>query len=77
MKQKRIKYIQTLFVVFPMTVIMAVVAIARNHGFNDGWMEKVFHSWCVMFPVAYIAAFFIIPVAGRATARVTSERKDC
>lgn len=72
MKKKRLKYIQTFLVVFPMTLIMAMVAITRQHGFEDGWFIKVLHSWTVMFPVAYLAAFFIIPLAGRATAKVSS-----
>ncbi|MEJ6979693.1 DUF2798 domain-containing protein [Pedobacter sp. P351] len=73
MKTKRIKLIQTFFVVLPMTLIMAMVAIARNHGFENGWLLKVFHSWCVMSPVAYLAAFFIIPTAGKATVKVVSK----
>jgi len=73
MKKKYLKYIHTLFVVCPMTLIMAFVGIARNHGFAPGLLSKVFNTWLVMFPVAYVAAFVIIPMASTITHRITSK----
>ncbi|MEJ5963765.1 DUF2798 domain-containing protein [Pedobacter immunditicola] len=73
MKKKYLKYINTLFVVFPMTLIMAFVGIARNHGFVAGLFSKALNAWMVMFPVAYLAAFIIIPVAGKLTHRLSSK----
>lgn len=63
MKKKYLKHINTLFMVLPMTLIMAAIGILRNYGFQDGWLTQVFKTWSVMFPVAYVAAFFIIPMA--------------
>jgi len=63
MNKRYFKYINTLFIVIPMTLLMAFVGIARNYGFNEGWLLKMFQGWVVMLPVAYIAAFFIIPLA--------------
>lgn len=75
MNKKNLRYINTLFLVFPMTTIMAFVGISRNHGFADGLLYKVFHAWLVMFPVAYFAAFLIIPVANRLTQKVASGKR--
>lgn len=75
MNKKYLKHINTLFVVIPMTFIMAFVAIARNHGLIEGWSFKLFNSWIVMAPVAYVTAFFIIPLARKLTERVASRSK--
>lgn len=63
MKQKYFKYINTLFVVTPMTFIMALVGLYRTYGFGDGALFKFLLSWTSMLPVAYLAAFLIIPNA--------------
>jgi len=70
MNKRFIKHLNTLFVVLPMTLIMAFVAIFINYGFNEGWSYKLFSSWIVMAPVAYVTAFFIIPKAKILTERV-------
>ncbi|GAB3170616.1 DUF2798 domain-containing protein [Telluribacter humicola] len=72
MTSRYLKFINTLFVVLPMTLLMAFVGIVRNHGFHEGWFELACKAWSVMFPVAYIAAFFIIPVAKRLAEKVTA-----
>lgn len=72
MNKKYFKYINTLFVVFPMTLIMAFVGLMRNYGFGEGWFYKFLNAWSVMLPVAYIAAFIIIPIARRLTEKVTA-----
>ncbi|WP_143961225.1 DUF2798 domain-containing protein [Litoribacter populi] len=71
MNNKYLKLLNTFFVVLPMTFIMALVAIARNYGFEEGWSQMLFSSWIVMAPVAYVTAFFIIPIAGKVTARIS------
>lgn len=63
MKKKHFKYINTLFVVIPMTLIMAFVGLMRNYGFGEDWFLKFLKAWSVMLPVAYAAAFPIIPNA--------------
>lgn len=63
MNSKYYKYINTLFVVIPMTLIMAFVGIMRNHGFHEEWFWLFLKAWSVMLPVAYGAAFVIIPRA--------------
>jgi hypothetical protein len=65
MSKRYLKYINTLLVVFPMTLIMAVVGIGRNYGFGDGGLIRALNAWSVMLPLAYLSAFFIIPVARR------------
>jgi len=70
--KRYLMHIQTLFVVLPMTLIMAFVSIARNHGFDEGWGSKLLHSWTAMAPVAYITAFFIIPFTKKLAERVAS-----
>lgn len=68
--KKYFKYINTLFVVFPMTLIMAFVGLMRNYGFGEDWLLKFLKAWSVMLPVAYVAAFIIIPRARKLAERV-------
>ena len=71
MKTKYFKYINTLLVVLPMTLIMAFVGLMRNYGFGDNWFIKFLKAWSVMLPVAYIAAFMIIPNARKLAEKIT------
>lgn len=73
MKKKHFKYINTLFVVLPMTLIMAFVGLMRTYGFGAGWFLKFLMAWSVMAPVAYLAAFIIIPNARRLAEKVASK----
>lgn len=75
MSKKYFKYINTLFVVLPMTLIMAFVGVMRNYGFAEGWLFRVLNAWSVMLPVAYCAAFVIIPRARRLAEKVTSDSR--
>ncbi|MGH2666452.1 DUF2798 domain-containing protein [Flavobacterium sp.] len=70
MKRKHFKYINTLFVVIPMTLIMAFVGLIRNYGFGEDWFLKFLKAWSVMLPVAYAAAFMIIPSARKFAEKV-------
>ena len=67
------KYINTLFVVIPMTLIMACVGLMINYGFCPDWGMKFLKAWSVMLPVAYVAAFLIIPNARKLAERVTNK----
>ncbi|MDQ1087136.1 MULTISPECIES: DUF2798 domain-containing protein [unclassified Siphonobacter] len=67
------KYINTLFVVIPMTLIMAFVGLMRNYGFGPDWGMKFLKAWSVMLPVAYGAAFLIIPNARKLAEKVTNK----
>lgn len=71
MKKKHFKYINTLLVVVPMTLIMAFVGLLRNYGFGPDFFLKFIKAWSVMLPVAYAAAFVIIPIARRFTEKIT------
>ncbi len=73
MKKKHFKYINTLFVVIPMTLIMAFVGLIRNYGFGEDWPMKFLKAWSVMVPVAYFAAFIIIPNARKLAEKVASK----
>lgn len=73
MKKKYFKYINTLFVVIPMTLIMAFVGLMRNYGFGEDWFLKFLKAWSVMLPVAYLAAFIIIPNARKLAERTTAK----
>lgn len=73
MKKKYFKYINTLFVVIPMTLIMAFVGLMRNYGFGEDWFLKFLKAWGVMLPVAYLAAFIIIPNARKLAERTTAK----
>ena len=71
--KKYFKYINTLFVVFPMTLIMAFVGLMRIYGFGEDWFLKFLKAWSVMLPVAYVAAFIIIPRARKLAERVAGK----
>jgi Protein of unknown function (DUF2798) len=73
MNKKYFKYIYTLFVVIPMTLIMAFVGLVRNYGFGEDWLLKFFKAWSTMLPVAYFAAFIIIPNARKLVEKITRE----
>ncbi len=73
MKKIHFKYVNTLFVVTPMTLIMAFIGLMRNYGFGEDWFLKFLKAWSVMLPVAYVAAFIIIPNARKLAERVTSK----
>lgn len=76
MNKKYFKYINTLFVVVPMTLIMAFVGLMRNYGFGEDWFFKFLNAWSVMLPVSYISAFMIIPRARKLAEKATSEEKQ-
>lgn len=71
MKKKHFKYINTFFVVIPMTLIMAFVGLMRNYGFGEEWFLKFLKAWSVMLPVAYLSAFIIIPNARKIAEKIT------
>jgi hypothetical protein len=71
MKKEHFKYLNTLFVVIPMTLIMAFVGLMRNYGFGDDWFFKFLKAWSVMLPVSYLSAFIIIPIARKLAEKVT------
>jgi len=73
MNKRYFRYINTLFIVLPMTLIMAFVGILRNYGFGDGWYFKMLQTWSVMFPIAYLCAFLLIPQARKLTERVIKD----
>jgi hypothetical protein len=73
LKKKYFKYINTLLVVTPMTLIMAFVGLMRNYGFGEDWFFKFLNAWSVMLPVAYAAAFIIIPNARKLAEKLTAE----
>ncbi|MGQ7946588.1 DUF2798 domain-containing protein [Flavobacterium sp. WC2509] len=75
MNKKYFRYINTLFVVLPMTMIMAFVGLIRNYGFGEDWFFKFLSAWSVMLPVAYLCAFLIIPKAKKLAEKATSEKK--
>ncbi|PZQ98915.1 MAG: DUF2798 domain-containing protein [Flavobacterium psychrophilum] len=73
MKKKHLRYVNTLFVVIPMTLIMAFVGLMRNYGFGENWFLKFLKAWSVMLPVAYAAAFIIIPNARKLAEKVATK----
>ncbi len=54
-----------------MTLIMAFVGLMRNYGFGEDWFLKFLKAWSVMLPVAYVAAFVIIPRARKLAEKLT------
>lgn len=73
MYKKYFKYINTLFIVIPMTLIMAFVGLMRSYGFREDWFFKFLNAWSIMLPVAYLAAFIIIPNARKLAEKTTNK----
>jgi hypothetical protein len=64
------RYINTALIIGPMTLIVAFVGVLRNYGMVQGWILKSFFTWFTTFPVAYVCALFIIPIANRVTSKI-------
>jgi hypothetical protein len=64
------RFINTALVIGPMTMLMAIVGVTRNYGLTPGWLLRCTLTWLTMFPVAYVFAFFIIPVANKLTDKI-------
>jgi hypothetical protein len=64
------RFINTALIIGPMTLIMAFVGVFRNYGLSGEWYLNVIFTWLTMFPIAYVSAFFIIPMGNRLTARI-------
>ncbi|NTE05515.1 DUF2798 domain-containing protein [Agrobacterium tumefaciens] len=73
MKKVYFKYLNTLLVVIPMTLIMAFVGLMRNYGFGEDWFIKFLKAWSVMLPVSYLSAFTIIPIARKLAEKIASK----
>ncbi|MGO4876204.1 DUF2798 domain-containing protein [Pedobacter psychrotolerans] len=73
MKKAYFKYLNTLLVVVPMTLIMAFVGLMRNYGFGEDWFIKFLKAWSVMLPVSYLSAFIIIPIARKFAEKIASK----
>lgn len=71
MNRKYYKYLNTLFVVVPMTMIMAIIGVSQTHDFDSEQFMKFLKAWTAMLPVAYVAAFIIIPNARKLAERMT------
>jgi len=65
------KFVSTALIIGPMTMLMAFVGVMRNYGMNPGWTLKCVITWLTMFPIAYVAALFIIPVANKILSKIT------
>lgn len=64
------KYINTAFILGPMTMIMAFVGVTRNFGFHDGYFVKFITTWLTMFPIAFVCGLFIIPIGNKLTSKI-------
>ena len=74
MNKKYLKHINTLFVVVPMSLIMAFISHSKNHGVI-GCQRHLFSAWFLMLPVAYVSAFLIIQPARKLAEKVCYKDK--
>lgn len=70
------KYINTAFILGPMTMIMAFIGVMRNYGLHEGWAMKIFMTWLTMFPIAFVCGLIIIPVANKLTGKINFTDKQ-
>ncbi len=64
------RYINTTLILGPMTMIMACIGVIRNYGIHAGRILKILVTWLTMFPIAFLAGLFIIPIANKLTGRI-------
>jgi hypothetical protein len=64
------KYINTAFILGPMTLIMAFIGVMRNFGLHEGCVTKIIVTWLTMFPVAFVCGLIIIPIANKITNKI-------
>jgi hypothetical protein len=68
MKPAYFKYVNTFFVVTPMTFVVAICGLISNESYHDkGWIPTLLISWLTVLPVAYLFALIIIPLANKLT----------
>jgi len=63
-------YINTAFILGPMTFIMAFVGVLRNYGLHSGWLLRMILTWLTMFPIAFLAGLIVIPLANKLTGKI-------
>ena len=73
MSKRYLRFINTVFIVTPISFIMAFVGTTRHHGFAEGWGWKFITSWCFMLPIAFLAAYVIAPQAKRLAEKLASK----
>lgn len=72
------KYVNTLFVVIAMTLVMAICTLILNNGYEkEAWIITFFKSWFIMLPIAYIFALIIIPLANKLTHYIFRDYRTC
>jgi hypothetical protein len=64
------KYINTIFILGPMTLIMAFVGVMRDYGLHEGWFIKIVGNWLMMFPIAFVCGLIIIPAGNKLTNKI-------
>jgi hypothetical protein len=64
------KYINTAFILGPMTLMMAFVGVMRNFGLHNGCATRIIGTWLTMFPIAFICGLVIIPMANKLTNKI-------
>jgi len=67
------RFINSAFILGPMTMLMACIGVLRNFGMHSGWWLKIITTWLTMFPVAFTAGLVIIPFANKLTNRIKFE----
>ena len=65
------KYINTIFILGPMTLIMAFVGVVRNFGLHEGSFVKIISNWLTMFPIAFVCGLIIIPAGNKLTNKIS------
>ncbi|HSZ85296.1 MAG TPA: DUF2798 domain-containing protein [Puia sp.] len=64
------KYINTILILGPMTLIMAFVGVTRNYGIHEDYFLKILATWLTMFPIAFVCGLIIIPIANKLTNKI-------
>lgn len=74
-KDRRYTMVNTLFVVLPTTLIMAVLSGFMKGWTVDNWTGELLKSWLFSLPIVYACVLFLLPLASKLTNKIL-ERKE-
>ncbi len=69
--EKGAERLMTLFIAAGMSLLMSVAMLLFNVGLTPDFLLMWMKNWVLSTAVAYPAALFIVPLAGRITSRLT------
>lgn len=68
--RKLAPHLHRVIIVIPMTLVMSLAGTLAEVGFVNGWFSLFIRGALAAFPVAYLAAMIVIPLAAKIIAKI-------